>query len=618
MAFSNQNNEEIEKTISTVCENLKLKETAIFCGAGISFNSGLPLVNDLLKYILKLIEVNNIDADKLLQSNLPFEAFIQTLTEEASVDDILEIFSKGEPNTNHDLIAELLNLGYVKTVLTTNFDTLIERSLIKIGLTEGTNYQVFSTEKEFENIEWQSDIIKIIKIHGCISNTKEMAITLELVARRTINQHKSNLISSFFSSTINPNLLIFGYSCSDLFDISPIIESVADNKSQITFLEHHSSDTEIKSEDISLKDFKNPFQDYIGKRIYFHTDEFTKQIWKSTFSKPYELKRFEISWKENIDKWLQEAAVYSSGMKNQISARLFYDIGEYSLSIKLWEQGLSIAQKENNLVFFYAQLGNIGMALNAIGKFTDAKKCLEESVKACREIVNIQGEISQLQALGNIYRNLREFDNAIESLNKAVSLAEKNESDSLCSSLGNLATVYNQIEDYDNAIKILQKGLVIALVTGSKQSEGSMLTSLGIAFFQKGNIDKAVNFVMESIKVTRQIGDRRGECMSLHNLSNFCLQIKDYENCFKHSKNGLEIAKEIGIRPSEAAAYYNIGTCYFFKGEQESAIFHLKKAIEIYTEIFGENHSHTASAINALTRAEQFPDSNKMTKMIMK
>lgn len=618
LTVSNQNNVEIEKTISTICESLKHKETAIFCGAGISFNSGLPLVNDLLKYILRLVGVNNNDAEKLLKSNLPFEAFIQTLIDEASVDDILEIFSKGEPNTNHDLIAEILNSGYVKTVMTTNFDTLIERALTKIGLNEGVNYQVFSTEEEFKNIDWKSETIKIIKIHGCISNKKEMAITMELVARRIINQQKNYLISSFFSSKINSNILVLGYSCSDLFDISPIIESLEDNKSQITFLEHNSSNKEIKIESISLKNFKNPFQDYIGKRIYFQTDEFTKQLWKSILSKPYELKQFEISWKKNIDKWLQEITSYSSGMKNQISARLFYDIGEYNLSIKIWEEGLTIVQKENNLLFFYAQLGNIGMALNAIGKFTDAKKCLEESVKVCREIGNIQGEISQLQALGNIYRNLREFDNAIESFNKAVSLAEKNESDSLCSTLGNLATIYNQIEDYDNAIKILQKGLPIALATGSKQSEGSMLTSLGIAFFQKGDIEKAVDLVMESIKVTRQIGDRQGKCMSLHNLSNFCLQIEDYENCFKHSRNGLEIAKEIGIRPSEASAYYNIGTCHFFKGEQELAISHLNKAIEIYIEIFGENHSHTISAINTLKRAEQFPDSNKMTKMKFK
>lgn len=618
MTDSNQNNIEIKQTISKIIEKLNLKEIAIFCGAGISFNSGLPLVTDLIKYILKIIDVCDTDAEKILQSNLPFEAFIQTLSEEASVEDILDIFSKGEPNTNHELIAELIKLGLVRTVLTTNFDTLIEKALNKTGLTEGINYQVFSTEKEFENINWQSDNIKIIKIHGCISDKKEMAITLELVARRTINQVKDKVISSFFSNAINPKILILGYSCSDLFDISPLIELKEDNKSQILFLEHDFSDSEIKIEDISLKGQKNPFQNYNGTRIYLNTDTFTKYLWQSILSLNYEYKRISISWKENVDKWLQEASMYSLGMKNQISARLFYDIGEYNISINIWEQGIAIAQKENNLIFFYAQLGNIGMALNAKGEFEKAKKCLEESVKACNEIGNIQGEISQLQALGNIYRNLREFDNSIKVFNKAIALAEKYELDSLCSSLGNLATVYNQNEEYDNAIKILQKGLSIALVTGNKQSEGSMLTSLGIAYFQKGDYENAVNFVMESLSVTRQIGDRQGECMSLHNLSNFCLQIEDYDNCLKHSNLGLEIAKEIGIKQSEAGAYYNIGSSYFFKGEQESAIFHLKKALEIYTNIFGINHSHTISAINALTRAEKFPKTNQMTKMRMK
>ena len=609
---------ELEELILKISEKIKFQETAIFCGAGISFNSGLPLVNDLIKYILNKIDVKDSDAEKILYSNLPFEAFIQTLADEVSVDSILEIFSKGEPNTNHELIAEFVKQGKVKTILTTNFDTLIEKALKKLGLFEGTDFQVYSTEKEFENIDWYDEIIKIIKIHGCITNKKEMAITLELVAKRSLVQNKNNVISSFFSNFINPNVLVLGYSCSDLFDVSPQIQSIKNNMSQILFLEHNSSESEIKIEDISLKEYKNPFQNFTGHRIYLNTDLFVKCLWKSMLSLNYEHKLTNIPWKENVNKWLNESIEYSMGIKNHISARLFYDIGEYNISIKKWEQGLMIAQNENNQIFFYSQLGNIGMALNAIGKYKEAKKCLEESVKTCGEIGNLQGEISQLQALGNIYRNLRDFDNSIKVFDKAVILAEKYESGGLCSSLGNLATIYNQIGDYDKAIETLQKGMSIATTTGNKQSEGSMLASFGIAYFQKGDYDKAVNFVLQSINVTRQIGDRQGECMSLHNLSNFCLQIEDYDNCLKHSYSGLEIAKEIGIRQSEASAYYNIGSSYFFKGEQKSAIIHLKKAIEIYSEIFGDKHSHTISAINALDRAENYPDSNNMTKMNIK
>lgn len=143
MTASKNNVIKIGEIISVINEKLARGETAIFCGAGISFNSGLPLANDLIIYILTLLKVSSNDAEKILQSHLPFEAFIQTLTEEAGVEEILNIFSKGEPNTNHDLIAQFVKLGFVKTVLTTNFDTLIEKALNKIGLVEGSNYQVF-------------------------------------------------------------------------------------------------------------------------------------------------------------------------------------------------------------------------------------------------------------------------------------------------------------------------------------------------------------------------------------------------------------------------------------------------------------------------------------------
>lgn len=592
---------------NSIVENITLKikdkETALFCGAGISYHSGIPLANVLLKYILQVLEVEESNASRILNSNLPFESFIQTLASEEGINDILDIFSRGEANTNHKLIAYLIKLGYIKTVLTTNFDTLIEKALSRIGLEVGIDYYVFSSEKEFEKIKWDDNSIRIIKIHGCISNRDEIEITLDLVARQTINQGKSKVVKSFFSKNINKNILILGYSCSDSFDITPLIESVEKDKSNIFFIEHCFEDSSYRIENVKKKKEKNPFYNYEGIRIYYDTDSLTKELWDSLHIPNYEYQSVSINWKKNIDLWISKAIEYSEGIKKQLVARLFYDIGEYNIAIENWEQGLIIAQKEGNQTFFYAQLGNLGMALNAIGKFNEAKKCLEESSKACKDIGNIQGEVSQLQALGNIYRNLREFDKAIQSFKRAVNLAETYERRSLCSSLGNLATVYNQTENYNEAISVLEKGLTIALSTGNKQSEGSILTSLGIAFFQKGDYYNATNSVLKSVEVTRQIGDRRGESLALHNLSNFSLQFNDFDNCIKYSTMSLAIAKEIKIRPSEANGYYNIGMAHFFKGEYENAVNILRSAVYIFEEIYGTSHSHTISATDALTMA---------------
>ncbi len=271
-----------------------------------------------------------------MNSDLPFESFIQTLADEVNIERILDIFAKGNPNINHKLIAGLIQKGLVKTILTTNFDTLIEKALNNFGLIKETNFQVYSTENEFEKIDWESDIIKI---HGCVSDKEKMAITMELAAKGTNIQNKNSVVSSFFSNTVNPSILVLGYSCSDLFDISPQIESIRDNMSQIFFLEHVFADSEPNLEDISIKPNKNPFKKFIGQRLYMDADKLIKNLWELILVSNYEYSSTNISWKLNIDKWLKEATEYSLGIKNQISARLFYDIGEYEIAVKRWEQG---------------------------------------------------------------------------------------------------------------------------------------------------------------------------------------------------------------------------------------------------------------------------------------
>jgi tetratricopeptide (TPR) repeat protein/NAD-dependent SIR2 family protein deacetylase len=595
----------MQELILEISEKIKHQETAIFCGAGISYNSGLPLVNDLVKYVLKSLEVEDLDSEKILNSELPFEGFIQTLTDEVDVDSILDIFLKGEPNVNHDLIAGLIHKGFVRTVLTTNFDILIEKALNSLGLINGKDFQVYSTEDEFDQIEWESDIVKIIKIHGCVSDKKEMAITLELVAKRTNIQNKNDVVSSFFSKTVNPNILVLGYSCSDLFDISPQIESIIEDKSRIFFLEHVFADSEFYAEDISIKTYKNPFKNFKGERVHINADTLIKHLWDSTIEKEYKYSSANIFWKVNVDDWLLNTLEYSLGIKNQITARLFYDIGEYELAVKIWEQGLTIAKNENNQLFFYSQLGNLGMALNALGRYQAAKQCLEESTKACQDIGNLQGEISQLQALGNVYRNLSDFDSAIKVYNRAVLLAEKEDIGGLCNSLGNLASIFTQREQPDKAIKVLEKGLMLAKEIGDKQSEGSMLCSIGIAYSQKGDNTKANQFIKESIYTTRIIGDRQGECMALLNLSNVNLRNEEFDSCLENATSSLHIAQALNIKQSEGNAYYAIGSAFFFRGDVKSSIPNIKKAVNIFSEIYGNEHRHTQSAIKALINAEE-------------
>ena len=131
-------------------------EFAIFCGAGISRNSGLPLANDLKQSILGKLPIDKKDIDEVMNSNLPFEAFMEILSENTNISKIIDIFKRGEPNTNHIMIARFCKKGYLRTIFTTNFDLLIENALEKEGLRENVDFKRYFNEEHFSEIDYNN------------------------------------------------------------------------------------------------------------------------------------------------------------------------------------------------------------------------------------------------------------------------------------------------------------------------------------------------------------------------------------------------------------------------------------------------------------------------------
>lgn len=58
-------------------QSLKDGEIAIFAGAGISKDSGLPLAFDLKKSMLTKLITNKKDIKEIMHSDVPFEYFVQ-------------------------------------------------------------------------------------------------------------------------------------------------------------------------------------------------------------------------------------------------------------------------------------------------------------------------------------------------------------------------------------------------------------------------------------------------------------------------------------------------------------------------------------------------------------
>lgn len=103
-------------------------QTVVFCGAGISYNSGLPTVIPFIRYLLEKFDLPEehkkaILGPQLNDLGMPFEGFMESLIENSDATRLIDMYKAGNPNTNHRLLAKLMKAGKYMTIVTTNFDT---------------------------------------------------------------------------------------------------------------------------------------------------------------------------------------------------------------------------------------------------------------------------------------------------------------------------------------------------------------------------------------------------------------------------------------------------------------------------------------------------------------
>jgi NAD-dependent SIR2 family protein deacetylase len=323
-----------DEFIQGIAQSINNAELILFCGAGISCNSGIPMVSPLVNYVLDKLQIPEHEKKLFFKSDLPFEAFVEVLRENSTVDKIFDIYDADKPtinavkpNSNHFLLAKLVKSGKLKTIVTTNFDQLIERALASgpNPWQENHEYDVLYKEQHFKNIDWNDNRIRLIKIHGSIHDIKSMAITIKQVANKKFSSLRKNVVDYVFSNGSHKSVLILGYSCSDAFDIVPQIKAINGPRKNV-FLVEHTTNGSPTVEGIETKKEKNPFKGFDGSRVFLNTDTLVKSLWKEVFKECRKVEKITIPWEKNVDAWCSGVPAL---IKSKIAGLIFWAISRH-------------------------------------------------------------------------------------------------------------------------------------------------------------------------------------------------------------------------------------------------------------------------------------------------
>jgi tetratricopeptide (TPR) repeat protein len=214
--------------------------------------------------------------------------------------------------------------------------------------------------------------------------------------------------------------------------------------------------------------------------------------------------------------------------------------------IRWLEAALASARQLKDRAAEGSHLGNLGIAYRQLGEYNRAIECNGQQLAFAREVGNRRGEGNALGSLGLAHADLGDHRRAIEYYEQALTTyREIGDHRGEGATLGNLAVAHRNLGDHRRAIEYGEKALVIVREIGDRLNEGIALGNLGNAYVSLGEAHRAIDYFEQRIVIAREIGDRRGEGSALSNMSGVIYDLGDHKQAIAHAEAALKIFEEI-------------------------------------------------------------------------
>jgi tetratricopeptide (TPR) repeat protein len=610
----------IERVIDLVLGSKdKRNRFAIFCGAGISKNSGLPQANALECSILENLEMEKEDREGFVLTKRPFEAFMETISDNLDISDLLKLFTLAKPNSTHRLIAILAKMGIVQMLITTNFDNCIEQAFEMEGLRKGIDYDTIYNETDFDKFKSRGkEVITLIKIHGTAENIPSVRTTLKQIAARALSMKRAGVLRDFFSDYSTNTVLIMGYSCSDIFDITPILEAIKEPRNRVLFIDHVSHLSIPEIENIGMKQDNNPFKKFKGERIKVDTDLFVSAMSDALrISLNPEKKDKMIDWQNYVNVFFKNVKERDPSLQYALSGQLLVSNMQIKSAIKYYEKALEISHKigfafgiarsSSQLAICYDMLGKHDKAISFVNRtieISDLNRSaeqwlgarmnlatyyynsgrLEEGFKLAKQILNESKQLNEIkllagsyELLGRYYNHIGNAEEALSNLKTALPLFEsEGDINAQISCLGNIAGCFQSKRNYKESIEIYNRSLKLSIDLGNPLYIAKCYSSIGSCYRALADPKEALLWLSKARNVLQDSGllGELGYCLRemaivLSDLGNPERSVELYEeavSCFEKTgdKDGIiRTLGEIGVfhlnygRTKQAMEYYN-------------------------------------------------------------
>ena len=277
------------------------------------------------------------------------------------------------------------------------------------------------------------------------------------------------------------------------------------------------------------------------------------------------------------------------------TGKLQSEIGEH-------EQKLAEARRKLKFREEATELNLLGELYRQAGKPQKGLESLNQALTIERRWRSRGGEAHTLNMIGRIYTDLGQEDKALELFNQVLPVwRELGIRMGEAATLTNMGRVYNDLGKREEALKYLNDALPIWREVANKSGEANTLDNLGLTYSDMGQGTEALNYFDQALPIWREAGEQGGEALTLNNMARTYADLGKKQKALESYNQALSIWREIGNRQGEASTLNYMGRLYRDLGQQQTALYYYNQALPIWREV--GSRSGEGLALNDIGRA---------------
>lgn len=216
------------------------------------------------------------------------------------------------------------------------------------------------------------------------------------------------------------------------------------------------------------------------------------------------------------------------------------------------------------------------------------------------DLDNYHRQVLVLNNAGGQLVHAGKYDKALVYLEKAKSIAERNNFDDLLSdSYNNYALIDDYKGNYDKAHRLYRKALTYADSSGLESQRMTTLNNIGVMFYYMGDFEKAIPYFHKSIPFWKKENKLNRLSQAYKNLGVSYDELNEIDSSLYYHKLTLDVDIQLGDRYNQGKDYHNIGVVYAKLNQDKEALAHLLLAEKLkeesnILESIGNTYHHLA------------------------